>query len=95
MTEYNADKAQENVAREEAAHEEALHNKIDGVVYMVPDSCAISLEGSYFTKKALEDAGIPVLMFKADPVNPGSWSRETMSAMVEDFIVHRVMKKDQ
>ena len=27
MTEYNADKAQENVAREEAAHEEALHNK--------------------------------------------------------------------
>ena len=74
---------------------EALHNKIDGVVYMVPDSCAISLEGSYFTKKALEDAGIPVLMFKADPVNPGSWSRETMSAMVEDFIVHRAMKKDQ
>ena len=27
MTEYNADKAQENAAREEAAHEEALHNK--------------------------------------------------------------------
>lgn len=27
MTEYNADKAQDNVAREEAAHEEALHNK--------------------------------------------------------------------
>lgn len=27
MTEYNADKAQENAAREEAAHEETLHNK--------------------------------------------------------------------
>ena len=27
MTEYNADKAQENAAREEATHEETLHNK--------------------------------------------------------------------
>ena len=27
MTEYNADKAQENAAREEATHEESMHNK--------------------------------------------------------------------
>ena len=27
MTEYNADKAQENAAREEATHEESTHNK--------------------------------------------------------------------
>lgn len=74
---------------------EALHNQIDGVVYMVPDSCAISLEGSYFIKKALEDAGIPVLMFKADPVNPGNWSLDEMTAMVEEFIEQRVMKKEQ
>jgi len=73
---------------------EAIHNKIDGVVYMVPDSCAISLEGSYFIKKALEDAGIPVLMFKADPVNPGNWSRDEMSRMVDEFIEQRVIGKD-
>lgn len=73
---------------------EAVHNKIDGVVYMVPDSCAISLEGSYFIQKALEDAGIPVLIFKADPVNPGNWSRDTMTAMVEEFIENRVIKHE-
>ncbi|MCC8059836.1 MAG: 2-hydroxyacyl-CoA dehydratase family protein [Clostridiales bacterium] len=74
---------------------EAINNQIDGVVYMVPDSCAISLEGSYFIRKALEDAGIPVLVFKADPVNPGNWSRDTMTAMVENFIENRVMKQKE
>ena len=46
---------------------EAKHNKIDGVVYMVPENCMQAVEGSYFIQKTLEDAGIPVLIFKADP----------------------------
>ncbi len=71
---------------------EARHNKIDGVVYMVPENCMQAVEGSYFIKKTLEDAGIPVLLFKADPVDARKWNRENMTALVEDFIETRVMR---
>lgn len=70
---------------------EAKHNKIDGVVYMVPENCMQALEGSYFVKKTLEDAGIPVLIFKADPVDSRKWNRDTMTGLVEDFIETRII----
>ncbi len=70
---------------------EAKHNKIDGVVYMVPENCMQALEGSYFVKKTLEDAGIPVLIFKADPVDARKWNRDTMTGLVEDFIETRII----
>jgi benzoyl-CoA reductase/2-hydroxyglutaryl-CoA dehydratase subunit BcrC/BadD/HgdB len=70
---------------------EAKHNKIDGVVYMVPENCMQALEGSYFVKKILEDAGIPVLIFKADPVDSRKWNRDTMTGLVEDFIETRII----
>lgn len=72
---------------------EALHNHIDGVVYMVPENCMQAVEGSYFIKKTLEDAGIPVLLFKADPVDARKWNRENMTALVEQFIETQVMLK--
>ena len=72
---------------------EAKHNRIDGVVYMVPENCMQAVEGSYFIKKTLEDAGIPVLLFKADPVDARKWNRENMTALVEEFIQTRVMQK--
>ena len=65
---------------------EAKSNGIDGVVYLVPDSCTSAVEGSYFIIKALKDAGIPVLMLKADPVDAKKWSNETMTKAVEDFL---------
>ena len=71
---------------------EARHNGIDGVVYMVPENCMQAVEGSYFVKKTLEDAGIPVLIFRADPVDARKWNRETMTKLVEEFIETRVMK---
>ena len=71
---------------------EAKHNKIDGVVYMVPENCMQAVEGSYFIKKTLEDAGIPVLMFKADPVDDRKWNRDNMTALVGEFIETRVIK---
>ena len=70
---------------------EARHNNIDGVVYMVPENCMQAVEGSYFIKKTLEDAGIPVLIFKADPVDARKWNRDTMTGLVEDFIETRII----
>ena len=50
-----------------------------------------AVEGSYFIKKTLEEAGIPVLAFHADPVNPKKWNAETMTGLVEEFIEQRVI----
>lgn len=72
---------------------EAIHNHIDGVVYMVPENCMQAVEGSYFIKKTLEDAGIPVLIFKADPVDGRKWDRGTMTGLVENFIETRIMER--
>ncbi len=70
---------------------EAVHNNIDGVVYMVPENCMQAVEGSYFVRKTLEDAGIPVLIFRADPVDARKWNRDTMTALVEEFIEKRII----
>ena len=72
---------------------EAKHNKIDGVVYLVPENCMAAVEGSYFIKKQLEDAGVPVLLLKADPVDARKWSQENMTKAVEDFIEGRIVGK--
>jgi benzoyl-CoA reductase/2-hydroxyglutaryl-CoA dehydratase subunit BcrC/BadD/HgdB len=69
---------------------EAKLNKIDGVVYMVPENCMQAVEGSYFIRKTLEDNGIPVLIFKADPVDPRKWNRDSMTAVIESFIETRL-----
>jgi len=70
---------------------EARNNNISGVVYMVPENCMQAVEGSYFVKKTLEDAGIPVLIFRADPVDARKWNRDTMTKLVEDFIEERII----
>ncbi len=71
--------------------QQARQNDIDGVVYMVPENCMQAVEGSYFIKKALEDAGVPVLTFNADPVDPRKWSAEAMTGLVDAFIQERVI----
>lgn len=71
--------------------QQAKQNDIDGVVYMVPENCMQAVEGSYFIKKALEDAGIPVLIFKADPVDARKWNADTMTGLVDEFIETRVI----
>ena len=72
---------------------EAIHNKVDGVVYMVPENCMQAVEGSFFIKKTLEDAGIPVLLFKADPVDPRKWNRDSMTGLVEEFIEKEIIAR--
>jgi len=71
--------------------QQARQNDIDGVVYMIPDNDIQAVEGSYFIKKVFEDAGIPLLAFHADPVNPKKWNAESMTSLVEDFIETRVI----
>ena len=71
--------------------QQAEQNDIDGVVYMVPENCMQAVEGSYFIKKALEEMGYPVLIFKADPVDERKWNAETMSGLVDTFIETRVI----
>ena len=71
--------------------QQAKQNDIDGVVYMIPENDMQAVEGSYFIKKVMEDAGIPLLAFHADPVNPRKWNAETMTGLVEDFIENRVI----
>ncbi|MBR4057295.1 MAG: 2-hydroxyacyl-CoA dehydratase [Oscillospiraceae bacterium] len=73
--------------------QQAKQNRIDGVVYMVPENCMQAVEGSYFIKKTLEDAGIPVLIFKADPVDARKWNAQSMTELVEDFIENRIINK--
>lgn len=71
--------------------QQAAQNDIDGVVYMVPENCMQAVEGSYFIKKALEDVGIPVLIFKADPVDSRKWNADSMTGLVDEFIETRVI----
>ncbi len=71
--------------------QQAEQNGIDGVVYMAPENCMQAVEGSYFIRKALEERGYPVLLFKADPVDERKWNAETMTGLVEDFIETRVI----
>ncbi|MCD8224138.1 MAG: 2-hydroxyacyl-CoA dehydratase family protein [Clostridiales bacterium] len=71
--------------------QQAAQNDIDGVVYMVPENCMQAVEGSYFIKKALEDAGIPVLTFNADPVDARKWNADSMTGLVDEFIETRVI----
>jgi len=73
---------------------EAQHNKIDGVVYLVPENCMQAVEGSYFITKMMEDAGIPVLQLKADPVDPRKWNQDSMTRVVSEFIETRINRQE-
>ncbi len=69
---------------------EAKANRIDGVVYMAPANCMQAVEGSGFIVKALEKAGIPVLLFRGDPVDSRKWNRDNMTRLVGEFIEEKI-----
>lgn len=69
---------------------EARKNQISGVVHLISDSCTQGAGGTYFTKKALEEAGIPVLQLRADPVDARSWDEAAMTKELEDFLENRL-----
>lgn len=69
---------------------EAKKNRIDGVVHLISNSCTQSAGGAYFVKRALEEAGIPVLQLRADPVDSRAWDDRQMIAQVESFLENQV-----
>ena len=69
---------------------EAKENGIDAVVHLISDSCTQGAGGTYFVKKAFEDAGIPVLQLHADPVDARSWDDLVMTEQLERFLQTRL-----
>ncbi len=69
---------------------EAFHNKIDGVVFLVPENCMNNGDFATNMIKGLEDAGFPVCVLRADPADEKKWSQEAMVAAVEDLIQNRI-----
>jgi benzoyl-CoA reductase/2-hydroxyglutaryl-CoA dehydratase subunit BcrC/BadD/HgdB len=66
---------------------EARHHGIDGVVHLVSDDP----RGSYFTTRALEAAGIPVLELHADNVDARTFDEPTLTATVNDWLQTHVL----
>ena len=69
---------------------EAKNNQVDGVVHLVQASCTQAVQGSYFIKKALEEAGIPVLEIRADNVDARTWDDAHMTEALESFLENRL-----
>jgi hypothetical protein len=61
---------------------EARHHGVDGVVHLVSDDA----RGSWFTTRALEDAGIPVLELHADNVDARTADPAALTAAVADWL---------
>ncbi len=71
---------------------EAKKNGVKGAVHLVSDSCTQSARGSYFVRRALEDAGIPVLELKSDTVDARTWDDQAMKARLSEFIETRLVE---
>jgi hypothetical protein len=65
---------------------QAQTHAIDGVVHLV----AHDSRSSWFTTKALEDAGIPVLEIEADNADARTWDEPAFVAALERFIEERL-----
>jgi benzoyl-CoA reductase/2-hydroxyglutaryl-CoA dehydratase subunit BcrC/BadD/HgdB len=69
---------------------EARKNQISGAVHLISDSCTQGAGGTYFVKKTFEDAGIPLLQLRADPVDARAWDEGAMTAELEAFLEQRL-----
>jgi hypothetical protein len=66
--------------------DQARTHRVDGVVHLV----AHDSRSSWFTTKALEDAGIPVLELDADNADARTWDEPAFVAALERFIEERL-----
>jgi len=69
---------------------EAKCHRISAAVHLISDSCTQGAGGTYFIRKALEDAGIPVLQLRADPVDARAWDESQAVAAMEQFLEQRL-----
>ncbi len=65
---------------------EAKKAKIDTVLMLLPLGSKHSVSGLLLTKKALEDAGIPVIDIWADMVDATDWNHKAMVDHVSNFL---------
>ncbi len=65
---------------------EAERCGIDAAVMLLPPSNRLSQSGTKLTKRALGDAGVPVLTLEADMVDARSWNHDSMLATTERFL---------
>lgn len=69
--------------------EQARRFRIDLAVMLVPENDRFSGQGSYFTRAALEEAGVKVVEIWADMVDPREWdgaaARAAISAALKDI----------
>jgi hypothetical protein len=68
---------------------EARHHGVDGVVHLVSDDA----RGSWFTTRALEDAGIPVLELRADNVDARTADPDALTAAVATWLEDVVLPR--
>jgi hypothetical protein len=66
--------------------EQARRHGVDGVVHLVSDDA----RGSWFTTRALTDAGIPVLELRADNVDPRTADENALTTTVAEWLDQRV-----
>lgn len=69
---------------------EAKENRIDGAVLLMPKGCRPAASGTLLIARALEEAGVPTLIFDADMVDPRHWDREASLAQIDVFLHDRV-----
>jgi benzoyl-CoA reductase/2-hydroxyglutaryl-CoA dehydratase subunit BcrC/BadD/HgdB len=68
---------------------EARHHGVDGVVHLVSEDA----RGSWFTTRALEDAGIPVLELHADNVDARTADPDALTAAVAGWLEEVVLPR--
>lgn len=69
---------------------EAQRHGVQGVVHLVPNACTQGAGGTFFVRRALEQAGIPVLQIRADPVDRHGWDEDAMVERVQQFLESEV-----
>jgi benzoyl-CoA reductase/2-hydroxyglutaryl-CoA dehydratase subunit BcrC/BadD/HgdB len=65
----------------------------DGAVMLVPREDRMSGWGTKLCARAVEAAGIPVLMLEANAVDARQWDNDAMTRQVENFLETRVLNR--
>jgi len=71
---------------------EAKRCGIDAAVVLVPQDNRLSQSGILLGRRALEDAGVPVLMLSADMVDTKQWDRDAAVERVAGFLRREVVQ---
>lgn len=71
--------------------DQARKHQIKGAVLLAPRGGCVGRGDAYFTKKALEEAGVPVFELGSDNVDPRTWNDEEIQQHLSEFLDTRVL----